>query len=204
MENEMLANRAARKCITTECCKIAVVASVWLFSSTVILTGCNHQESAATSQNGIVINSPVAATLPPKKSGSPFRPLPHAIDEKQVDGTNCSLDAISGVPAQAAMVLDHDVAVELQGWAADDHLGVPPQIAFLLSSGDKIFAVEGPTGVIRPDVASARGNPAFSTSGYAIGASLEAVPQGEYTAALIEQFGQNRRYCALGRIIAVK
>jgi len=169
--------------------------------------GCGNStnQTSTGEPSGLIVNQPVTATVPSTQSAGLFVPATEELSSPgQAAGTNCSLDAISWQPALAAMVIDHHATVEFQGWAADDTFGVPSKVTILLIREGRTFAAAGATGQLRPDVASARKNPAFLKSGYAVNANLRDVPQGEYRVALVEQFGGGERNCDLGKTIAVK
>lgn len=168
-----------------------------------LLAACAKRGTGAESP-GIIVTQPAAA-VPPVSNAQPFVRTTGELDRQQQDeSVNCSLDAISWRPAPGAVVLDHHANVEFQGWAADNALGVPEKITFLLIGSGGTFAVAGATGQQRTDVAAARKNPAFVKSGYAVDADLNDVPQGEYLAALLELFPAGARYCELGKTVAIK
>lgn len=180
-----------------------LIAGVTVAFLSVQLIACDKAGTDAESPGIILNQSPVAA--PPVLDARPFvRTVSDAVGGEQDRGVNCSLDAISWRPAPEAVVLDRHTSVAFQGWAADNALGVPDKIVFLLIGKDAAFGVAGATGQSRPDVAAALKNPAFVKSGYAVDADLSDVPQGEYRAALLESFQAGERRCELSKTIAIK
>lgn len=178
---------------------IALVAALAALSA----VGGELPQQSDKGAEGIVHSAPVAPA-PAEPAIRTFAPVsvPQGEDAHSAT-THCSLDVISGQPAPMAIVVDHRVPVTFVGWAADDKLGVPSEISFMLV-GDKAWGIFGKTGLPRPDVVDAKHNPAFANSGYSVSGRPASIPQGEYHAALIEHFGSTERVCPLGRTIAIK
>ena len=151
---------------------------------------------------GIVHSAPIVPTAS-EPAVQEFVELPPAETPAPAPSLHCALDAIDDHPAPLAMVLDHQVTTTFVGWIADDKAGVPQNIALLLI-GEKTYRVVGTTGLARVDVAAARHNPAFISSGYAVTGKPRIVPQGEYRLAMVAQSGATGALCPLGRTIAIK
>lgn len=94
---------------------------------------------------------------------SVFRDAPSPRDPALGGSTSFTVDVINGVVAGEAPVPIHAPEVVVEGWAVDDVARAPAGGVRVDIDGQRVTAAYGHD---RPDVASARGRPAYRASGF--------------------------------------
>lgn len=144
------------------------------------VAACGHSAPTPTSSAPAITNA--------------FAPLAAGELAHATVASDCNLDMVNGQTANDAP-LDHYGTGEFSGWVADSATGaVPPKFQLVLA-GKHDYAVQVATGIARPDVAAARGVPAFATSGYGVVAGMSAVPVGDYGVAVLYRIGGKQMLC---------
>lgn len=152
------------------------------------LAGCG--ESASNTSSGTVglegwRSASAPAPPPPAPATGTFAAIPaEQLQQATRTTANCNLDAVDGKPAGSDTV-DRASEAIFSGWAGDAENKTVPAHLKLVLTGNQDFAVETPTGMPRPDVATVQKIAAFATSGYSVKASLSAVPAGNYGVMLL-------------------
>lgn len=127
-----------------------------------------------------------SASAPTPSAAGTTEPAPAVVAEytgtaPATQHSNCSLDAINGRPA-TDFATDVATSATFEGWAANTEL-MPANAIRIVLIGDKSYAVEGTTGLDRPDVAAAVGDGA-GASGFRIAVPVLEIPRGVYSARI--------------------
>lgn len=117
--------------------------------------------------------------------------------------TQCSLDAIDGLPAETAPPVAQGATVVFGGWAGNGRGESDVKGLLVLKGTAHSYAAQFATGVSRPDVAKALGSEHMARSGYNLTASLTGVPAGSYSLFLTSAAHASSSLCSLHRTLTV-
>lgn len=171
--------------------RVSIFVPVLAVMVSLALAGCGGS-APDTSSSGTVglegwrsASAPASAKAPPAPATGTFAVIP-AEQLQHVTRTtaNCNLDAVDGKPAGSNPV-ERAADATFSGWAGDAENKTVPARLELVLTGNQDFALETPTGMPRPDVATVQKIAAFVTSGYSVKANLSAVPAGDYGVTLL-------------------
>jgi hypothetical protein len=119
--------------------------------------------------------------------------------------TACVVDEINEkVVGAETIVASASQPLRIAGWAADPQQPrIPEQawVRFYDRSGGPGLLLEMPRNTDRPDVAQALGHPAYARAGFRLVLEPGQLAPGEYTVALVQQFGADLAICSsIGRL----
>ena len=117
----------------------------------------------------------------------------------------CFVDEINGTVVGAdAIVASAAQTLRIAGWAADPLQPRIPEQAWVRlydRGGGPGLLLVMPRNTDRPDVARALGHPAYARAGFTLSLEPGQLAPGEYTVAIVQQFGADLAVCAItGRL----
>lgn len=161
---------------------------------TIALTGCN--DKAAEYQQSVPEAPAIEASATPAASAAQLAEYKGDLNALgKVD--LCALDAINGKAAsEGSFKVPSNNPIALEGWAATTSLTNPQSVVIVLSGADKAFAISGPAGIARDDVAKAYKAAALTNSGFKLELTELHVPAGEYAVAVLHDEAGTQVSCA--------
>ena len=136
------------------------------------------------------------------RPAAPAQPAQQQILEQMA---GCFVDEINGTVVGAdAIVASAAQTLRIAGWAADPLQPRIPEQAWVRlydRGGGPGLLLVMPRNTDRPDVARALGHPAYARAGFTLSLEPGQLAPGEYTVAIVQQFGADLAVCAItGRL----
>lgn len=188
--------------------RVMVVSAVVLLGTVVALGGCGDSHpipsnTKSSSQPRVDKDQSVLVPVHAPEGAFVEDPARSSSGDGAAATQQCNLDATNGAPA-GTVPLVIAARVVLAGWAASGgDAAVPGEVAVVLR-GARDYSVRAPTGVPRPDVAAATHKPTLANSGYAVDASMAAVPPGQYKVELRYTIGSQLWRCETRRVLTIR
>lgn len=158
------------------------IRTLFLLGTLSLLAACDMASDKAGAQ---ALPAPDASNPPVAAAGTtdtaPAVVAEYTVTAPATQHSNCAIDAINGRPA-TDFATDAGTGATFEGWALNTAL-LPANGIRIVLIGDNTYAVEGSTGLDRPDVAAVVGKGA-ETSGFRIAVSALEIPRGTYSARI--------------------
>ena len=127
-------------------------------------------------------DAPAASPVPAASPSVALEPMQTALDGIP-EGGNCSLDTINQQPV-AVVTLRAGAPATFVGWVGDTQGEVPSDVRLVLAGAGGTYSAPVQTGLDRPDVAAALGQPGLATSGLIASTVLDIAP-GSYRVSVV-------------------